>query len=458
MSTTKAIARWLVLVGMTLLSLSSAAQPVVDRTAKQPSEPSSRLYFSYVYYLGDTHDESIKAFFNGVFEQLRLEPSFAGKYTDWAFRTVPYDSDPDRLLYRDTVSILTPLKFTEFYNHYRESLVPILVAQKGPSKSPYYSAVAIASETSPNHDLSDPTVKELVMLQAGSLSGNAAPLTLLWQRGLIASPSAKAVESKGLRIKYFNTHEEIESYVRDTPDAVGFTWARNNMSGIRVLIRWGCFPQDIVCISENLMPYRARISEVMTRMASESEGSGVGPMKATLDAPPLQIRGFEPFTTEFKNSAAHVNHMRERLNRSGGVSMAVWQLLWMAAVVACATIRCVVSRKLLGDMRMLIRAREIGAIFFISVFDAAIVLTLIYLVVAKTGLLPPATQVLDESPVTGSAWFICITIAIASGTIASRMSMMKWLAVRGRKTMDAAWAKLAGITGFNKKGKRDDRG
>lgn len=420
-----------------ILASASAAHAQTSQLSKQgPAGIGAKiLTISYVTFDRDSHESGIKEFFNLLFNCLRQEDTlFASSYSEWTFSGVKYTHPPPNTLH-DTIAILTPLKYAEFKDYYPKQLHPILIARKGSMRLPYYSAVAVASGDSSITSLMSPAIQNVYMLEDGSLSGNAAPLTLFWQMRMINRPTMSELEKLPWKITRVNSHDKVLQAVARNSSSIGFTWTRSDLDDwyVKTVVRYGCYPQDVVCISEELQPFQSTISRLMTKLAEDRADETAG---ASLNRPPLDIRGFVNWDTEYENATEHVAMMRRRILTVSPSAISGLFLVFFSTSCLCLVFRLFEDKQLRTDSAILVRLWRAVTLLVGSLIDSALWLVMLWLVSFVRGIDVLLRPLLQETPtdritfalIAGSGAVLGVVIASIPVARRIRESAFNWVA------------------------------
>ena len=207
---------------------------------------------------------------------------------DFTFaRSIDYDIAPSHEHANPGIYVLTPLKWIQFSEHFKQQLIPLGIVLRSENDDPYYSCLIVASKSSAIESIFAEDIEKIYLVNKKSTSGYLFPLNLLWQSQLIKAPTLAAAQ-KNFEVDIAGSHNAVREKVTYDRNSIGATWRVYPNDGLNVILRYGLIPDDIIAISKNLEGYdddliNAFNDSTVTKILSQSPLNVVGMQKHTLE-------------------------------------------------------------------------------------------------------------------------------------------------------------------------------
>ena len=273
------------------------------------------------------------------------------------------------------IYVLTPMKYLEFKAAFKGRMVPILVVHDSGDRPGYYSPVFIANRNATFSEISRKTASDLNLYLVDSLStsGFLMPLFQLWTSGIIEKPSLKAAQDAFNSVHVTgSTHDQVKERVIDDVNGLGAVWdLKPNHKKLKVLLRYGLIPQDVVAISNNLSEYQELITNYLQSKWVNDKLSGQ----------PLDIDSLIVFTDEFRNAYSNLEGMRNEISYYQGESYQ-YLLYHFLIILSVCTLTSLIMK---GSTQSAHPKIFIRVIIFIGkrLFETVIGMAVIYLGIVK---------------------------------------------------------------------------
>ncbi|NEU09775.1 hypothetical protein GZH53_15720 [Flavihumibacter sp. R14] len=181
----------------------------------------------------------------------------------------------------------------------KEFLVPKFIVHKKNWQTPYYYSYFIArKQPSRFNTFNDFKTIKKIYLQDSSMSGYYAALYRFWEMGLIKNPSVRSLQDDLHKdvIICKNSKEVIDS-VSIVEYSMGAT-GEESFGDLNVEVKLVnmVLPQDVICISKNLIPYETKLNDLIFKLFSDT---------SLIRNPLFNITRLEPFTQTYLNSYNH---------------------------------------------------------------------------------------------------------------------------------------------------------
>ncbi len=313
---------------------------------------------AYVVYANDRQDGTFNQFAAELFAELQKDAGFKAQYKEYDFSPIAYTQSPEKLKSKSFVAFLTPLKFIEFEDYFKSGIEPLQIVKKGNDQSAYYNAAVIVNIDSRIDSLESPNIARVFAIKPGSLSGNRAPLDLLYHNGVIARPDIGTLGKRWI-VTECDTHSEVLNHIRLDKDAIGFTWYDAAATDVKPLVRYGCYPMDIVAVSRDIADNATVVTAIKTFLKARlerrrTETGAVVP--GALENSPVRANGVVDFSPQFKAAIMQIR-LLSSASPGSGFAVVPWCVIAMAAVVSAITARIRGSEKLRNHREWSLRRR-----------------------------------------------------------------------------------------------------
>lgn len=207
------------------------------------------------------------------------------------------------------------------------------------------------------------------------MSGLYAQLKILFEAGVLESPTLDACTKKGWTLHPCDFHSQVREEVARSPLAIGFTYEPNLPAGLLPLMVHGRFPHDFVLVSPELTEYKDAIRAFLFDKIATTETSASPLSRGPLHA--YAIRTYLPVHAGSVMSMRSIINSTTRPNRPPP-----WFWIYASSTAfICAGIRISRSGVVFDKSRSQWRRSGHGlAIILTAAGDCALLLGLLYLV------------------------------------------------------------------------------
>lgn len=208
-------------------------------------------------------DSEMYRIFKGMLEYIRSKnETFPYREIDVSDYT--YKSEPSNIK-EDAIAIMTPIKYLQSKEILKDYIVPLFIVNRRHEKLPYYSAFLIANVNSDIESLNDESIKTLYLVSENSTSGYVMPLYKLYDSGIIRKPDINAARERWVVVE-LEKHRAVVDKIKKDKNAIGAVWQFDGWENpeqkeLKVLLRYGLIPQDVLVISRDLKQYRTEIED-----------------------------------------------------------------------------------------------------------------------------------------------------------------------------------------------------
>ena len=226
-------------------------------------------------------------------------------------------------LSKNCIASLTPSKYLSVRDELQGAIVPILSVKKVGQAEPYFPAYFVVSSDSIIDSIHSEHIRTLYLVSSNSTSGYVAPLYKLWEAGVIDSPNEHGVRNKGWELILVGSQDAVDDEVANDRFSIGATGLSHNLiptegMGTKSILRYYSLPQDVLVISQNLLPYKPHIiSWFEQKYAAHDSNIARQDVDFPLARSPFHITGVEPITLSYENALRDLEKMLSKVRSDG---------------------------------------------------------------------------------------------------------------------------------------------
>ena len=257
-------------------------------------------------------DFKLRSVFNDLFASLKSEFSDF-LYSEIDFINFSFNDEP-QLLAENCIATLNPIKYLVSKQVLEDKIQPLFAIKKIHQTDPYFPAFFIANKFSTVNSLRSKDIQTMYAVAPTSTSGFVTAAFKLWESGIIVTPNENGIKTKGWKLVYVGSHKEVEARVIEDKYSIGATGQFTNQdnpskSPVKVILRYYYLPQDVLVISQNLMPYCDFIKSWFKQVFDSdfSEGSAARNFAESS----TKITGVTEINDEFLNSMHELDLMNK---------------------------------------------------------------------------------------------------------------------------------------------------
>ena len=257
-------------------------------------------------------DFKLRSIFNNLFESLKSEFSDFS-YTEIDFINFSFNDEP-HILEENCIATLNPVKYLVSKEILADKINPLFAIKKIHQTEPYYPAFFIANKFSTINSIRSKEIRTIYAVAPTSTSGYVTATFKLWESGIITTPNESGIKNKGWELVFLGNHKEVEARVMEDNYSIGATGQFTNQNNpskapVKVILRYYYLPQDVLVISQNLMPYFDSIKTWFKKIFDPdfAEGSEARVFAESS----TKITGVSEINDEFLNSLQELDLMNK---------------------------------------------------------------------------------------------------------------------------------------------------
>jgi hypothetical protein len=262
------------------------------------------------------YDDRLKDIFNGLLNFLKNNSS-KFDFTEIECFKFSYNDEP-YILSKNCIASLTPSKYIICKEDPENEITAILAIKKVHQKIPYFPAFFIANKDSEITSINSDKIKRIYLVSEGSTSGYIAPLNKLWEQKIINSPNEKSIKEINWKLIKVGNQKDVEAEIRRDKEAIGATGQFFHQDDpdecmVKPILRYYLLPQDVIIISNNLLPYKDLIISWFENLfRTDNKGKSFNKEGLVVSKSSTKITGVYRIDTEFENA---LNDLKIMINR-----------------------------------------------------------------------------------------------------------------------------------------------